>query len=94
MRETFISKFIYYLSVSFNRFAQYIFYFDEYIIRKGYLSVTFEKLTITHSDLNATINISHFKSKVLEAINHLKGISHKRPDTIFDFITRETTYIT
>ena len=30
---------------------------------------------------------------ILEAINHLKGISHKGPDvnSIFDFITRTTT---
>ena len=42
------------------------------------ISVAFEKLAITHSDLNANIN--------------LEGISHKRPDvdSIFDFITRTT----
>ena len=30
--------------------------------------------------------------EILEAIDHLKGISHKRPDvdSIFDFITRRT----
>ena len=56
------------------------------------ISVAFEKLTITHSDLNANITISHFKPKIMEAIDHLKGISHKRPDvdSIFDFITRTT----
>ena len=56
------------------------------------ISVAFEKLAITHSDLNANINISHFKPKILEAIDHLKGISHKRPDvdSIFDFITKTT----
>ena len=50
--------------------------------------VAFEKLAITHSDINANINISH----ILEAIDHLKGISHKRldVDSIFDFITRTT----
>ena len=44
----------------------------------------------THSYLNTNINISHFKPKILEAIDHLKGISHKRSDvdSIFDFITR------
>ena len=57
--------------------------------------MAFEKLGITHSDLNTSINISHFKPKILEAIDHLKGISdkrHKRPevDSIFDFITRTT----
>ena len=52
------------------------------------IRVAFEKLAITHSDINANINISH----ILEAIDHLKGISHKRPDvdSIFDFITRTT----
>ena len=56
------------------------------------ISVAFEKLAIIHSDLNSNINISHFKPKILEAIDHLKGISHKRPDvdSIFDFITRTT----
>ena len=56
------------------------------------IRVVFEKLIITHSDFNANINISQFKPKVLEAINHLKGISHKRPDvdSIFDFITSTT----
>ena len=56
------------------------------------ISVAFEKLAITHSDINANINIPHFKPKILEAIDHLKGISHKRPDvdSIFDFITRTT----
>ena len=44
------------------------------------IRVAFEKLAITHSDINANINISHFKPKILEAIGHLKGISHKRPD--------------
>ena len=54
--------------------------------------MSFEKLAITHSDKNANINISHFKPKILEAIDHLKGISHKRSDvgSIFDFITRTT----
>ena len=56
------------------------------------IRVAFEELVITHSDLNAKINISHFKPKILEAIDHLKGISHKHPyvDSIFDFITRAT----
>ena len=56
------------------------------------IRVAFEKLAITHSDINANINISHFKPKILEAIDHLKGISDKRPDldSIFDFITRTT----
>ena len=54
--------------------------------------MTFEKLAITHSDLNANINISHFDLKILEAIDHLKGTSHKHRDveSIFDFITRTT----
>ena len=58
------------------------------------IRVAFEKLAITHSDINANINISHFKPKILEAIDHLKGISHKRPgvDSIFDFITRTTAF--
>ena len=56
------------------------------------ISVVFEKLAITHSDLNTNINISYIKPKILEAIDHLKGITHKRPDvdSIFDFITRVT----
>ena len=48
---------------------------------------------ITHSDLITNINIFCFKPKILEAIDHLKGISqNKRPDvdSIFDFITRTT----
>ena len=44
------------------------------------ISVAFEKLAITHSDLNANINISHFKPKILEGIDNLKSISYKRPD--------------
>ena len=52
------------------------------------ISVAFEKLAITHSDLNANINISHLKPKILEAIDDLKGINHKRLDV--DFITRAT----
>ena len=44
------------------------------------IGVAFEKLAITHSDLSANINISHLKLKILEAIDHLKDISHKRPD--------------
>ena len=56
------------------------------------IRVAFEKLAITHSDINANINISHFKPKILGAIDHLKCISHKCPDveSIFDFITRTT----
>ena len=56
------------------------------------IRAAFEKLAITHSDINVNINISHFKPKILEAIDHLKGISHKHPyvDSIFDFITRAT----
>ena len=56
------------------------------------IRVAFQKLAITHSDISANINISHFKLKILEAIDHLKGINHKRPDvdSIFDFITRKT----
>ena len=56
------------------------------------IRVAFEELVITHSDLNAKINISHFKPKILEAIDHLKGISHKSSDvdSIFDFITWTT----
>ena len=57
------------------------------------INVAFENLANTHSDLNANINISHSKPKILEAIDHLKGINHKRPDvdSIFDFITSRTT---
>ena len=56
------------------------------------IRVASEKQAITHLDVNVNINISHFKPKILEAIDHLKGISHKRPDvdSIFDFITRTT----
>ena len=56
------------------------------------IRVAFDKLAITHSDLNADINISHFKPKIFETIDHLKGISHKHPDvdSICDFITRTT----
>ena len=34
------------------------------------LRVDFEKLAITHSDLNININISHFKQNILNAIDH------------------------
>ena len=56
------------------------------------IRVASEKQAITHLDVNVNINISHFKPKILEAIDHLKGISHKHPyvDSIFDFITRAT----
>ena len=56
------------------------------------IRVASEKQAITHLDVNININISHFKRKILEAIDHLKGISHKHPDvdSIFDFITRAT----
>ena len=56
------------------------------------IGVAFEKLSITHSDLNANINIFHFKPKILEAIDHLKDISHKCSDvdSTFGFITRKT----
>ena len=56
------------------------------------IRVAFEKLAITYSNINANINISHFKPKILKVIDHLKGISHRRPDvdSIFDFITRTT----
>ena len=54
--------------------------------------MAFKKTSNYHSDIIANINISHFKPKILEAIDHLKGISHKHPyvDSIFDFITRAT----
>ena len=39
------------------------------------IRVAFGKLAITHLDLNNNINISHFKPKMMEAIDHLKGIS-------------------
>ena len=53
------------------------------------IGVSFEKLAITHSDLSANV-VSHFNPKILQAIDHLKDISYKRPDVdwIFDFITR------
>ena len=56
------------------------------------IRVAFEKLAITYSDINVNINISHFKPKILKVIDHLKVISHRRPDvdSIFDFITRTT----
>ena len=57
------------------------------------IRMAFGNLAITHSDINANVNISHFKLKILEAIiDHLKGISHKRPDvdSMFDFITKTT----
>ena len=56
------------------------------------IRAAFERLAITHSDINANINIYHSKPKILEAIDHLKGISQKHPyvASIFDFITRTT----
>ena len=54
--------------------------------------MAFKKTSNYHSDINANINISHFKPKILEAIDHLKGISHKCPavESVFDSITRTT----
>ena len=54
--------------------------------------MAFGNLAIIHSDLNVNNNVSHFKPKILEALDHLKDISHKLPqvDSIFDFIPRTT----
>ena len=78
--------------ISFNRFAQHSFYFDNEYIVGDYVHMTFETLAHTHSDLNGNIDIFYFQLKVLEAIDNLKDISYKRPDVdlVFDFITRTT----
>ena len=64
---------------------------NEYIVRKGCKRGIW-KLAITHSDLNSSINISHFKQNILAAVDNLKVISQKYPDvdSIFDFIVRTT----
>ena len=54
------------------------------------IRVAFEKVAIIHTDINANINISYFKPKILEAIDHWKGISHKHPGV--DSITRATAF--
>ena len=44
--------------------------------------------TIIHDDVNNSH--SHFEEKIFQAIDHLKEVSHKRPDidSIFDFINK------
>ena len=51
------------------------------------IRVASEKQAIAHLDVNVNINISHFKPKILEAIDHLKGISHKHPDVDSNLIS-------
>ena len=75
MKEFLPQKFIYYLSivsiVLYNTFFTLIMSASS----EKDIRVAFEKLAITHLDLNDNINISHFKPKMMEAIDHLKGIS-------------------
>ena len=54
--------------------------------------MTFEKVAIAPTDLNADVNMPHFKPQTFVAIDHLKEVSHKCPhvDSIFDFITKVT----
>ena len=61
---------LYHTSIIFNCLVQHIFYFDsEYIVRKGHkCGIRKLPITITLSDLNANINISYFKPKILEII--------------------------
>ena len=56
--------------------------------------MAFEKMAITlkiiHDDVNNTH--SHFEEKIFQVIDHLKEVSHKRPDinSIFDLINKST----
>ena len=56
--------------------------------------MTFGKMAITPSIFHDDVNNSYsqFKEKIFQAIDHLKEVSHKRPDidSIFDFINKST----
>ena len=62
------------------------------------MSNAFEKLNIIDEQpykekCSESSEFSIFKSQILAAINHIKDMSHKRPnlDEIFDFIKKSTT---
>ena len=54
--------------------------------------MAFEKIAITPKIIhdNANLSHSHYEEKIFQAIDHLKEVSHKRPDidSIFDFINK------
>ena len=54
--------------------------------------MAFEKIAITPKIIhdNANLSHSHYEEKIFLAIDHLKEVSHKRPDndSIFDFINK------
>ena len=56
--------------------------------------MAFGKMAITPSIIHDGVNNSHsqFREKIFQAIDHLKEVSHKRPDidSIFDFINKST----
>ena len=58
------------------------------------ISIAFEKMVITPTIIHydVTNSHSHFENKIFKAIDHLKEVSHKRPDidSIFDFINKST----
>ena len=94
MKEVLPQNFIYYLSIVL--IALYNTFFNLIISTSSEKDIrgVFEKLAVTHSDTNANINISHFKPKILKAVDHLKGISHKclNVDSVFGFITRTAAF--
>ena len=94
MKELLPQSFIYYLSIVLIALYNTLFTLAMSTSSEKDMRGVFEKLAITHSDINANINISHFKPKILEAVDHLKGISHKRldVDSVFGFITRTAAF--
>ena len=56
--------------------------------------MAFEKMAITRTIIHDDVRnfYSHFEENVFQAIDHLKEVSHKRPDidTIFDFLNKST----
>ena len=58
------------------------------------ISEAFEKITVTPKSIHDDVNNSHshIEEKIFQAIDHLKEVSHKRPDidSIFEFINKLT----
>ena len=70
MRELLPQKFIYYLSIVLIVLYNTFFILIMSTSSEKDIRVDFEKLAITHSGLNVNIIISHFKQKILKAIDH------------------------
>ena len=59
-------------------------------------SMPFEKMVNIPTNIHDDVRDSHSHSeeKIFQAIDHLKEVSHKRPDidSIFNFINKSTAY--